>query len=181
MNIELLLLPFIGFILGFLSSIGIRLWEDYRKNKNMKNIIVEELEMNLSILAFMLYPKYEDEPTIWNTITMSRLLSTSVYDAYLDRLASLKPKELALVYTVYCYPRNLLNDCEMYKNVSQRPDFALKISKKPNLENEFLEEILNRTDNAINSILKTKSILRGEKDFDLEKKRKQLEDVWKKN
>ena len=111
----LVLLPVITFFLGLLSSIWIQQRAEKSNTKNLKSILFKEMKENYKYLNGAIPREDGDDPEPDAGSYIASYLSTSVYDAYLNRLGSLKAEIVDEVFDAYQFVRVLINNAEFLK------------------------------------------------------------------
>lgn len=105
-----IVLPIITFFVGLSYSFLDKYLERKRKVDNMRTILIQEISANyiwvdviLNEIDIAAEVSKDDKVVVaaFSTLEAIENLSFEVYDAYLDRLDSLKPREVNAIYVLY--------------------------------------------------------------------------------
>lgn len=106
----------VGVIIGYVLS-SLSRWRDKRKMlRNIKMVLLKEMKENCRELVKLTPfrgPHRANAEMVADTLSM---LSTSVYDKYLDQLCGLKEEELARVYHAYFWTKYDIEQGRKYIN-----------------------------------------------------------------
>ncbi|MHB8846583.1 MAG: hypothetical protein ACYC7L_17760 [Nitrospirota bacterium] len=132
-----ILIPIATFITGYLLSVFEKFRENRRNVRNMKTILFKELSDNYKKLNPFVPSDMKFHPNLVQIPMLSGLgISTSVYDAYLNRLAELKSVDLEAIFDAYWYLQIYKNACRQFLEMKpEELDVQKSIEAKMKVDN----------------------------------------------
>ncbi len=119
MEIFVVIIPIVTFMAGYLLSVLERKRKEKQKLDNLRMILFRELGENFRWVNQTIPVESQDEqrqqlPDPFALALYGRQLSYDVFNAYLDRMDGLKPKELEAVFEAYLAMRRISLVAEDY-------------------------------------------------------------------
>lgn len=143
------IIPITTFIAGYLLSVFEKFRENRRNVRNMKTILFKELSDNYKKLNPFVPSDMTFHPSLVQIPMLSGLgISTSVYDAYLNRLAELESTDLQNIFDAYWYLQIYRNACKEFLEMKpEELDVQKSIEAKLKVNN-FLQCMINTHSNT---------------------------------
>jgi hypothetical protein len=143
------IIPIATFIAGYLLSIFEKFRENRRNVRNMKTILFKELSDNYKKLNPFVPSDLKYHPSLVQLPMLSGIaISTSVYEAYLNRLAELESLDLQNIFDAYWHLQIYKNACKQFLDMKpEELDVQKSIEAKMKVDN-FLQCMINTHSNT---------------------------------
>ncbi|MEK6683351.1 MAG: hypothetical protein AABY46_01685 [Nitrospirota bacterium] len=155
----------VTFIAGYLLSVFDKFRENNKNVRNMKTILFKELSDNYKKLNQFVPSDMIFHPSLVQIPMLSGIgISTSVYDAYLNRLAELKNSDLQNIFDAYWYLKIYKDACKQGLEMQPKELDVQKSIEAKMKEGNFLQCMINTHSN----IEKALRVFQGGQKFLLE-------------